>query len=117
MNEIYSKLITLVISLLGVYLTYLINKLVKNKELKDILLSFHDLIRNSVLNIQQTYVDALKKCGNFSPEAQKEALERCLELVKANMPNDIKSWLQANYSDIDAYLKSQIEAQIAELKK
>ena len=68
------------------------------------------------MEVYQTYVEALKKAGNFDAEAQKLALERCLTLIKANMPKDIETWLKANYSNIESYLKSLVEAQIGFLK-
>ena len=88
-------------------------KYIKNDQLKTILNSLHELVRNAVLEIQQTYVDALKKGGIFDEKAQKEALARCLEVINTNMPKEIKTWLDANVSNIEEYLKGLIEAQIA----
>lgn len=116
-TEIILSIIGLVVSGLGALITYLINKYIKNEQLKTILNSLNELVKASVATIQQTYVDELKKGGMFDKEAQKQALERCLELIKANMPNDISNWLKSNYSDIEAYLKSLIEAQVSLLKK
>ena len=119
-NEIGTQLILgivgVIISGLGVYVTYLINKYVNDAKLKNILTSLNTLVQNSVLEVYQTYVEALKKAGNFNAEAQKLALERCLALVKANMPKALETWLKANYSDIESYLKSLIEANIGLLK-
>lgn len=119
-NEIATQLILgivgIVISGLGVYVTYLINKYVNDAKLKNILTSLNTLVQNSVLEVYQTYVEALKKAGNFNADAQKLALERCLALVKANMPKALETWLKANYSDIESYLKSLIEANIGLLK-
>ena len=119
-NEIGTQLILgivgVIISGLGVYVTYLINKYVNDAKLKNILTSLNTLVQNSVLEVYQTYVEALKKAGNFNAEAQKLALERCLVLVKANMPKALETWLKANYSDIESYLKSLIEANIGLLK-
>lgn len=116
-TEIILSIIGLVVSGLGALITYLINKYIKNEQLKTIINSLNELVKTSVATIQQTYVDELKKGGMFDKEAQKQALERCLELIKSNMPNDISNWLKSNYSDIEAYLKSLIEAQVSLLKK
>lgn len=119
-GEILTKIIlsvaSVLISALGVYVTYLINKHIKNEQLKRIVNSLKDLIQHSVLETQQTYVDALKKAGSFDLEAQKQALERCLNNIKANMPSDVENWLKSNYTDVESYLKSLIEAQIGLLK-
>lgn len=119
-NEIGTQLIIgivgIVVSGLGVFITYLINKWVKNDELKNIIKSLNEVVQQSVLTIYQTYVEELKCKNEFTLEAQKLALERCLALVKVNLPNEVKKWLETNYTDIERYLKSLIEAQIGLLK-
>lgn len=119
-NEIGTQLIIgvvgVVISALGVYVTYLINKWVKDNELKNIISSLNQVVQQSVLNVYQTYVEELKCKNEFTLQAQKIALEHCLKLIKANIPMKVKEWLEANYEDIEAYLKTLIEAQIGLLK-
>ena len=115
-TEIILGVVGLVMSALGILITYLINKYIKNDELKGIVNSLNELVRNSVLEIYQTYVEALKKGGIFNETAQNEGLERCLALINRNMPEKVHAWLEANYCDIEAYLKSLIEAQIGLLK-
>ena len=119
-NEIGTQLVIgivgVVISALGIFITYLINKWVKDKDLKEIMLSLNEVIQQAVLTIYQTYVEELKCKNEFTLDAQKLALERCLALIKVNIPIKVKTWLEANYEDIDRYLKSRIEAQIGLLK-
>ena len=115
-TEIILGVVGLVMSALGILITYLINKYIKNDELKGIINSLNELVRNSVLEVYQTYVEALKKGGIFNETAQNEALERCLVLINRNMPEKVHAWLEANYGDIEAYLKSLIESQIGLLK-
>ena len=115
-TEIILGVVGLVMSAIGVLITYLINKYIKNDELKGIVNSLNELVRNSVLEVYQTYVESLKKGGIFNETAQNEALERCLALINRNMPENVHAWLEANYCDIEAYLKSLIEAQIGLLK-
>ena len=115
-TQVILGILGVVLSSLGVVVTYLVNKYVNDAKLKNILTSLNTLVQNSVLEVYQTYVEALKKAGNFDAEAQKLALERCLTLIKANMPKDIETWLKANYSNVESYLKSLVEAQIGFLK-
>ena len=115
-TQVILSILGIIFSALGVFVTYLVNKYVNDNKLKTILSSLNTLVQNSVLEVYQTYVEALKKAGSFDAEAQKLALERCLALVKANMPKDLETWLKSNYSDIESYLKSLIEAQIGLLK-
>ena len=119
-NEIGTQLIIgiigVVISALGIFVTYLINKWVKNDELKQIMTSLYQLVKSAVLDIQQTYVDEMKKNNMFDYEAQKIAVEKSLKVIKANMPMKVESWLKSNYIDIDNYLRTLIEAQVKSLK-
>lgn len=115
-TEIIIGIVGVLISALSIYVSYLINKYVKNQKIKDILNSLHQLVRDSVLEVYQVYVQELKDNDKFDKSAQKKALERCLQLIRTNMSNDVKTWLEANVGDITAYLKSLIEAQIGLLK-
>lgn len=116
-TEIILGIIGVVISGLGALTTYLINKYVKDNQLKTILNSLNDLVKMAVAEVQQTYVDALKKGGMFDENAQKEALARCLIVLKANMPKHIQKWLEDNFLSVEDYLTSLIEAQVLLLKK
>lgn len=115
-TQLIIGIIGVIISGLGIVVTYLINKYVNDAKLKNLLNSLYTLVQNSVLEVYQTYVEALKKAGKFDAEAQKQALNKCLELIKVNMPKELENWLKANYSDVESYLKSLIEAQIGLLK-
>ena len=116
LTEVLIGLIGLILTALGSVIAYLIDKYVKNEQLKTTLSSFHDLVKNSVLETYQKYVEELKDNDMFDLKAQKTALAACLDLIKSNMPQNVKTWLTANVSDIDGYLISNIEAQIGALK-
>lgn len=115
-TQVILSIIGVIVSGLGILITYVINKYVKNDELKQIMNSLSDLVRTSVLEIQQIYVDEMKCKNIFDMNAQKLAVERCLETVKANMPIKVKQWLESNYTNVDGYLKTLIEAQVKLLK-
>lgn len=106
----------IIFSGLGAFATYLINKYVKNNNAKNILNSLLTLVKNSVLEIKQTYVDELKKQGTFDIKAQKIALEKCYQKIVTNMPKEMEIWLKDNYNDIEAFIKGLIESQIGLLK-
>ena len=115
-TQVILGIIGLLISGIGALISYLINKYIKDDKLKTIINRFNELVKNSVLEIYQTYVEALKKDGMFDKVAQKNAQNKCLELIKTNMSADVKKWLEENYTDIDTFLKSSIEATIGLLK-
>lgn len=116
-TQIILSLVGVVGSALAGLLTYLISKYIKNDKLKLLMNSFNELIQNSVAEVYQTYVEALKKDNMFDKEAQAEALRRCLELINKNMPNDIKSWLDKNHNNIEEFIKDTIESHIALAKR
>lgn len=119
-NEIGTQIILgvlgAILSGLGVLVTYLINKYVKNNTAKNLLNSLLTLVKNSVLEIQQTYVDTLKKQGSFDANAQKIALEKCYDTIMINMPKDMEKWLKDNYNDVESFIKGLIESQIGLIK-
>lgn len=115
-TQVIVGIIGVLITGLGTLITFLINKYVKNDKLKTILSSLNEVVKNAVSEVYQTYVEALKKDGMFDADAQKEALNKALEIIKTNLPTDVMNWVKENYSDIDAYFKSQIEAVIGLLK-
>lgn len=115
-TQVIVGIIGVLLTGLGTFITFLINKYIKNDKLKTILSSLNETVRNAVSEVYQTYVEALKKDGMFDAEAQKEALSRALEIIKTNLPSDVMAWVQDNYTDIDAYFKSLIEAAIGLLK-
>lgn len=119
-NEVGTQIILWVLGIifsgLGAFVTYLINKYVKNNNAKNILNSLLTLVKNCVLEIRQTYVDDLKKQGRFDVEAQKKALEKCYQKVITTMPKEMEKWLKDNYSDIEAFIKGLIESQIGLIK-
>lgn len=115
-TQIIVGIIGVLLTGLGTLITFLINKYIKNDKLKTILSSLNETVRNAVSEVYQTYVEALKKDGMFDAEKQKEALNKALEIIKTNLPTDVMNWVKENYSDIDSYLKSLIEAAIGLLK-
>ncbi|MBO7691549.1 MAG: hypothetical protein J6T10_02805 [Methanobrevibacter sp.] len=115
-TQVIIGIVGVIISGLGIFVTYLINKWVKNDELKQIMNSLYQLVKSAVLEIQQTYVDQMKKDNIFDYEAQKLAVEKCIKTIKANMPIKVEEWLKSNFKDIEAYLKTLIEAQVKLIK-
>lgn len=64
----------------------------------------------------QTYVESLKKSGNFGAEAQLEALNKAKEIALSQLSEEVKEYITTNYGDINNWLTTQIEATINLLK-
>ena len=73
-------------------------------------------ITNCVIAVNQTYVDSLKKRGEFTPEAQKEAFEMVYKQVLSTLTEESRTYLSEIYGDLDDFIKVLIEAKVRENK-
>lgn len=69
-------------------------------------------VRDCVVATNQTYVEALKKEGNFNLEAQKAAFTATYDSVINILSDDAKEYLIQAYGDLNAYLTTLIEAEV-----
>lgn len=93
-----------------------INELQINKELKQYeklnqyIDSAQEAISNAVLTVTQTYVESLKKAGNFNKEAQIEAKNMAMDIAHKLITDNCKQAIITVYGDFDEYLDSAIES-------
>lgn len=73
-------------------------------------------ISDAVAATSQTFVDALKKNGEFTLEAQQEAAEKALSACLASISPAAKAFLEQLYGDVNAYLANKIEAEVRRQK-
>ncbi len=71
-----------------------------------------DAVKTAVSCTSQTYVDSLKKGGEFNKEEQKEALAKSLEAARNSLSPAIQSFILSVYGDLDEYLRRRIEAEV-----
>lgn len=115
-TEFILGIIGVVISGLGVFITYLINKYIKNATVRNYLNELHVIVTDVVQEVYQVYVEALKKDGAFDKAAQERAVEIALEKLDTVLSKEIKAWLDSNFADVQAFLKTLIESSIYALK-
>ena len=117
--QVFELVIFPVLSIAGVYVTYLIS--VKIKELKQktaneiiekYLAMLDATIQNAVLATTQTYVDSLKKQGKFDAEAQKEAFRLTYDAVMSVLTKDAIEYLNTAIDDFETYVTNKIEADV-----
>ena len=82
----------------------------KNEKIKKALLALSEIVKNSVLAIQQTFVEQLKKDGRFDKENQKVALQKAVDLALSNMSEELKSQAKLLYPDLENWVRTQVEA-------
>ena len=76
-----------------------------------------DAISAAVAATSQTYVDALKKAGAFTEEAQAEAAQRALTACIASISPAANAFIKSAYGDLEKYLANRIEAEVRKQKK
>ena len=116
-----------IIPLLGILTTFLV-QLIKTKQAelvsktdseinKKYMNMLTDTITKCVIATNQTYVDALKDQNAFTKEAQEEAFMKTSSAVLTILSEDAKEYLNETLGDLNAYITTQIEAQINAHKK
>lgn len=71
-----------------------------------------DTIEACVLATNQTYVESLKKEGNFTAEAQQKAFTMTKNAVLNILSAEAKEVLTEAFGDLNTYVNKQIEASV-----
>lgn len=87
-----------------------------NMTIKAFLTEATDAVSTAVTYTSQTFVDALKKEGNFNKDKQQEALKKSLDKAISLLSESAKNALTDIYGNLEAYLTSKIEAEVRSQK-
>ena len=87
-----------------------------NMTIKAFLVEATDAVSTAVTYTSQTFVDALKKEGNFNKDKQQEALKKSLDKAISLLSEPAKNALTDIYGNLEAYLTSKIEAEVRSQK-
>ena len=117
MNEILLNVLSCIvtaviiplITLLGSKLIKWISSKIDNEKTSKYIAEATTIVLDAVKCVFQTYVEALKKEGNFGKDAQLIALNKAKS-------EDIKNYIKTNFGDVDTWITTQIEASINTLK-
>lgn len=119
LQKIFDLCLVPIIGVLTKYAVMLIRKKLaeieaslKSNKAKKYINMLSDTISENVIATNQTYVEALKGKNAFTEEAQKEAFRRTFNKVKTTISEDLVSYLSEFYGDIDALIKTKIEAEV-----
>lgn len=125
-QELQTTLIQLLIAILPILTTFIvrllnlksneIKELTKNSRLHKYIDYVADIIKKSVIAVNQTFVEKLKEQGNFTIEKQKEAFELAKKKILSMLNEDAKKALTMIYGDLNTFLDAQIEATVNNLK-
>ena len=90
---------------------------IKNEKIRKAMSEAFDVIDAAVKDIQQTFVDDLKKQGKFDKKSQTKALNNAANKALAMLSEEAKQQLKRNVGDLSTWLTTQVEAKVAELHK
>lgn len=93
-----------------------LNAKIKNTKAVGYLTAAVNIVSNAVKVTYQTYVQSLKDKDMFTAEAQKEALSQAVNQAQSQLTAEVKSYITENFGDITAWITSQIEAVLYDLK-
>jgi hypothetical protein len=115
-----------IVPLLGILTTYAVkyikaksNQIIEDSESEKVdkyTAMLAQTITDCVIATKQTYVDALKKDGAFTKEAQAEAFKLTYNAVIEILTDDAKEYLVSAYGDLTVYLTNKIEAEVSKNK-
>lgn len=123
LQEVLVQLLIAILPILSAFIIRLLNlksneikQLTKNSKLDKYIDYAADIIKKSVIAVNQTFVEKLKEQGAFTPEKQKEAFELAKKKILSMLNEDSKKVLKSIYGDLNTFLDSQIEATVNNLK-
>lgn len=90
---------------------------IENEKITTTLDGVVTMVLDVVTSVNQTFVDALKKKGEFTEEAAKEAFNKSKETALKMLSEDAIKIITTVYGDVDVYLNTLIEATVKQLKK
>ena len=76
-----------------------------------------ELVTKTVIMVNQTYVDELKKENAFTKEAQVEAFNKVYETVIQSLSEDVYSYLEQIIGNLSDYITVLIESSVKLEKK
>ena len=99
----------------GLLISWL-NSKIKDQDLARHLTAVTQIVTDAVMNVFQSFVDTLKKNGNFDEVAQKEAKDRAMEIIMNQLTPELKNYIMNNYGDLQEWISNKIESVIYNLK-
>ena len=115
--QIAGQLGYILIAIVGAFIMKSINNYVKNETMQNRLKNIVDVGYNAVVEVNNSFVDDLKKKDTFTKKDGEIALQKAKNTVIEQLSPVLLETLQDNYSDVDMYLEGLIESQVEEVKR
>jgi hypothetical protein len=105
-----------IISYLFRLLQIWISTKIKNERIREAMREISEEVEASVMSVYQTYVEELKRTGNFDKAAKSKALNNAISKTIQNLTTSTKETIQKEAIDMAQLIKDRVEAKIAESK-
>lgn len=126
-NELFNTIMTavalpLLVAVLGYLIAYLRKKAaevtanIENQTIRFYIEEANEIVFQAVETLFQTYVDDLKKKGQFTKEAQQEAFNRAKDITLQLLSAEAREILIEIYGDLDLWIKTKIEQAVKQNK-
>ena len=89
---------------------------VKNDNLKFALEELYTVVDTAVDSTTQTYVESLKKSGEFTEEAQETAKKLAIDEALKNLSEGSKKVLESTHTNLESYIDDIIQSLITKNK-
>lgn len=120
-NEVLIEAVNLIfkiVTLIVIPMLYTkFSKKTDNEYLKYVLELSQTYFKKAVEMTQQTIVGSLKERGEFDPQAQYNAFMKAKDCYLAMLSDDMKQIIMKHVGDFDAYITTNIEANVLALKQ
>lgn len=85
---------------------------IKNEKIRNLINYAGNAVSLAVTTVSQTYVDSLKKSGNFDKKAQITAKQMAIDKARAIISKEMRDAIETVYASFDSYLDSYIEGAV-----
>ena len=115
--QVIEMLVGLVVTAGIPYLFALLRSKAKHEKVRTYLYRAEDYLASAVTMVNQTFVEQLKKDGQFNADAQAQAFQMAMDSWLEMMNDEMKLVIMEEVGNFDAWAETIIEAKVNELKK
>ena len=116
LTALATGLSAVIIKLITAKIAYITAKTQDEKKVRFLTWLEEDVIVKCINTTTQTYVDELKKQGNFNADAQKIAMEKTTEAILTVLTEADKELLETYVDDISTWITTRVESYMQSLK-
>ena len=116
MMEVFLGVLSISVGALSKYAIEALRKVIEKITSEAFAQEVADRLYDAVAATTQTYVDNVKKSGSFNEAAQRQDLSMAMATLLSSLSQGAKYYIQKKFGDPEAYLTSQIEAEVKRQK-